>query len=83
MYMPRGNFDLCRSTALPLVLLRERLRPGPDVGRSVPVRLQIHPTKSYPITNIANHKIESFRKASYAQQCRRARREIDRQQIRI
>lgn len=37
--MPRGNFDLCRSTPL-VVLLRERLlKPGPDVGRNEPVRL--------------------------------------------
>lgn len=39
MYMPRGNLDLCRSTPL-LVLFRERLlKPGPDVGRNEPVRL--------------------------------------------
>lgn len=39
MYMPRGNLDLCLSTPL-LVLLRERLlKPGPDVGRNAPVRL--------------------------------------------
>lgn len=39
--MPRGNFDLWRSCTAPLlVLLRERLlKPGPDVGRNVPVRL--------------------------------------------
>lgn len=39
MYMPRGSFDLCRSTPL-LVLFRERLlKVGPDVGRNKPVRL--------------------------------------------
>lgn len=38
--MPRGNFDLCRSTPLLVLLWRERLlKPGPDVGRNVPVRL--------------------------------------------
>lgn len=40
IYMPRGNFDLCRSTPLVVLLWRERLlKPGPDVGRNVPVRL--------------------------------------------
>lgn len=42
MYMPRGNLDLCRSTPLLVLLWRERLlKPGPDVGRNVPVRLNV------------------------------------------